>query len=128
MSLAGAAGLAQGTAKELEKWLMKFRSLGLCLIVAVPCITAAAIAENPFAGTWKVDYSKSHVTGQTISFDSEAGGAVRFTEPNENYTFKPDGTDTKNTFGDTVQWKQTDDHTWKESPKRNLWSSLTPGL
>lgn len=65
----------------------------------------------------KVDYSKSHVTGQTISFTSEAGGVVRFTEPNENYTFKADGTDTKNSFGDTVQWKEMDDHTWKEVTK-----------
>jgi hypothetical protein len=37
------------------------------------------MAETPFAGTWKVDYSKSHVTGQTISFTSEAGDKVRFT-------------------------------------------------
>jgi hypothetical protein len=93
---------------------MKSRALRLCLIATLSCITTAAMAENPFAGTWKVDYSKSHVTGQTISFTSEAGGAVLFTEPNENYTFKPDGTDTKNTFGDTVQWNQIDDHTWKE--------------
>src|ERR1700752_443753 len=96
---------------------MKSRNLRLCLIAALSCASAAAMAENPFAGTWKVDYSKSHVTGQTISFTSEAGGAVRFAEPNENYTFKLNGTDTKNTFGDTVQWKQIDDHTWKELTK-----------
>ena len=96
---------------------MKSRTLRLCLVAALSCSTAAAIAENPFAGTWKVDYSKSHVTGQTISFASEAGGAVLYTNSNGNYTFKPDGTDSKNTFGLTVQWKQIDDHTWKEFRK-----------
>ena len=60
---------------------MKSRNLRLCLIAALSCASAAAMAENPFAGTWKIDYSKSHVTGQTISFTSEADGKVRFTFP-----------------------------------------------
>lgn len=96
---------------------MKTRSLRLCLIAALSCATAAAMAENPFAGTWKVDYSKSQVTGQTVSFTPEAGGKVHITEANNSYTFKPDGTDTKDSFGDTVQWKQMDDHTWKNFTK-----------
>lgn len=90
-------------------------TLKLCFIAALSCVTAAAMAENPFAGTWKVDYSKSHVTGQVMTFTPEAGGKVRFAEANESYSFKPDGTDTKDSFGDAVQWKQMDEHTWKES-------------
>ena len=96
---------------------MKSHTLRLGLIAALSCATTFAVAQNPFAGTWKVDYSKSHVTGQTVTFTPEAGGKVRITAPNETYTFKPDGTDAKNSFGDTVQWKQIDDHTWKEFTK-----------
>ena len=96
---------------------MKTRTLRLCLIAALSCVTAAAMAQNPFAGTWKVDYSQSHVTGQTIGFSQEAGGMVRFTTPTESYSFKPDGSDTKNSFGDAVQWKQMDDHNLKEVTK-----------
>lgn len=96
---------------------MKSPTLRLCLIAALSCATAAAMAENPFAGTWKVDYSKSHVTGQTITFTHEPGGKVHFVAPNQSYSFKPDGSDAKDSFGDTVQWKQMDDHTWKEFDK-----------
>lgn len=96
---------------------MNSRVVKLSLISILSCATTLALAQNPFAGTWKVDYSKSHVTGQTISFTPEAGGKVHVTAPNETYTFKPDGADTKNSFGDTVQWKQIDDNTWKEFTK-----------
>src|ERR1700759_1540146 len=64
---------------------MKSQTLRLCLIAALSCASAAAMAKNPFAGTWKIDYSKSHVTGQTISFTSEADGKVRFIEPDGSY-------------------------------------------
>jgi plastocyanin len=96
---------------------MNTRNLRLSLITALACATTAALAQNPFAGTWKVDYSKSHVTGQTLSFAPEGDGQVRITEASNSYTFKPDGTDTKDSFGDTVQWKQMDDHNWKEFDK-----------
>lgn len=97
---------------------MKTRTLRLCLIAALSCATAAAIAQNPFVGTWKIDYSQSHVTGQTLSFTPEAGGKVRITDPEGSYSFKPDGSDTTNDFGQTVQWKQMNDHTWKSFTKQ----------
>lgn len=100
-----------------KKAYMKSHTLKLGLIGALSFVTTFAVAQNPFVGTWKVDYSKSHVTGETITFTPEAGGKVHIAAPNETYTFKPDGTDTKNSFGDTVEWKQVDDHTWKESTK-----------
>lgn len=96
---------------------MNSRMVKLTLIAALSCATSIAMAENPFAGTWKADYSKSHVTGNTLTFAPEAGGKVHMTEVNNSYTFKPDGTDTKNSFGEAVQWKQMDDHTWKTFTK-----------
>jgi hypothetical protein len=110
-----AARLASVTATKftLIRKQMKIRSLRFCLIAALSCAAATAMAENPFAGTWKVDYSKSQVTGQTISFTSEAGDKIRFTNPAGSYTFKPDGSDATTSFGDTAQWTKIDDHTWK---------------
>jgi plastocyanin len=96
---------------------MKSHLVRLSLIAALACATTAALAENPFVGTWKADYSKSHLTGQTVSFTKEPGGTVRIASANDAYSFKPDGSDTKDSFGDTVQWKQMDDHTWKEFVK-----------
>ena len=112
---------------------MKFCSLRLCLAAALSCAMATAMAETPFAGTWKVDYSKSHVTGQTVSFTSEAGEKVRFTYPGGSYTFIVDGSDSTNYVGETVQWKQIDDHTWKELTKEgsivvtHTWTLSTDG-
>lgn len=92
---------------------MKSHLLRLSLIAALACATTAALAENPFAGTWKPDYSKSHVTGQALTFTSLGNSQVKYSEGSDTYTFTPNGSDTQNSFGDKVQWKQSDDHTWK---------------
>ena len=92
---------------------MNSKILRLSLIAALSCATAVAMAENPFAGTWKPDYSKSHVTGQTLTFTSLGNGQVKYSEASDTYTFTPNGSDTQNSFGDKVQWKQIDDHNWK---------------
>jgi hypothetical protein len=92
-------------------------TLRFCFIAAMSCVTAMAMAENPFVGTWKIDYSKSHVTGQTITFTPEAAGKILITQGGRSYSFKPDGSDATNTFGDTEQWTKVDDHTWQTVTK-----------
>jgi hypothetical protein len=100
---------------------MNTRTLRLCLIAALSCVTAAAMAENPFVGTWKIDYSQSKLTGQTVTFTPDAAGEVTFTEGGRSYSFKPDGSNATTTFGDTAQWTKVDDHTLqtvtKEGPE-----------
>jgi hypothetical protein len=93
------------------------RTLKLCFIAALSCITAAAMAENPFVGTWKIDFSQSKLTGQTVTFTPEAAGKVRITEGGRSYSFKPDGSDATNSFGETEQWTKVDDHTWQSVTK-----------
>lgn len=92
---------------------MKFPALRSLFIVSLCCATSAAFAQNPFAGTWKVDYSKSHVTGQTFSFTSEGNGQVKMTEGTNSYTFTPNGSQTHDPEGDMVKWQQLDNHNWK---------------
>ena len=53
---------------------MNTRVAKLWFAAALTFVTAVAIAENPFAGTWKVDYSKSKLTGGTITFTPAASG------------------------------------------------------
>ena len=92
---------------------MKTGTLKLGLAAALCCATAAAMAQNPFVGTWKVDYSKSHITGNTISFTPEANGKVRVTQNNRSYSFKPDGSAATNSMGETEHWTRLDNNNWK---------------
>ncbi|MFZ0662473.1 MAG: hypothetical protein WAM66_07270 [Acidobacteriaceae bacterium] len=91
---------------------MKTQFLKVGLVAALSCATVA-FAQNPFAGTWKADYAKSHVTGDTITFTPEASGRVRVTADARSYSFKPDGSDTTNTMGETEQWTKSDNNNWK---------------
>lgn len=92
---------------------MRTPTLKHCLIVALCCTTSVALAQNPFVGTWKVDFSKSHVTGQTFSFTAEGNGQVKMTEGAESYTFTPNGSETHDGVGDMVKWQKMDNHNWK---------------
>jgi hypothetical protein len=93
------------------------RALRFAVIAALSCAALTAMAENPFVGTWKIDYSQSKITGGTVTFTPEAAGKVRLTEGGQSYSFKADGSDATNPFGETVQWKQMDDHNWKSFTK-----------
>jgi hypothetical protein len=87
------------------------------LVAALSCASTLALAQNPFVGTWKVDYSKSHVTGDTITFTPEANGMVRVTQDARSYSFKPDGSSTTNTMGETEHWTKLDNNNWKTVSK-----------
>jgi len=87
--------------------------LKLFLAAAFALLATSAVAENPFAGTWKFDASKSRITGRTITFTSESTGMVQVTEGGQSYSFKLDGSEAKTPFGDTVVWTKSDDVTWK---------------
>jgi hypothetical protein len=92
---------------------MKISHLPKLGLVAVLSCATVAFAQNPFAGTWNVDYSQSHVTGDTITFTPEASGRVRVTQDGRSYSFKPDGSDTTDPMGATEQWTKTDNNNWK---------------
>ncbi len=85
------------------------------------CALAAALlaADNPFAGTWKLNTEKSNLTGDTITFTSEGSGAIKFSVGSFSYTFKADGKERAGLIGEIVSWKAIDDHTWEETEKAN---------
>lgn len=93
---------------------MKFPALKHCLAAALCCATSVALAQSPFAGTWKVNYAKSHITGETLSFTHGANGAVTFKADAQSYNFKLDGSAGTDPFGETEHWTKVDDNTWKQ--------------
>ena len=93
--------------------------IGIALVLLLVLVGVITAAENPFPGTWKLNLSKSKVTGDTMTFEKTASGAIRYTASGVSYTFKVDGTEYKGAFADDlVAWKQIDDHTWEDTFKR----------
>ncbi|MGA2188838.1 MAG: hypothetical protein ABSH33_09920 [Steroidobacteraceae bacterium] len=57
-------------------------ALGLC---------SASLAQSPFDGSWALNTAKSNLAGETMMFEDAGGGAIKFTDSVQTYTFKPDG-------------------------------------
>jgi len=70
---------------------MKISVATVCLFALLGAAGSVA-AENPFAGTWKRNQAKSHLTGDTVKFADAGSGAIRSTaSAMPSYTFKTDG-------------------------------------
>jgi len=69
---------------------MKISVATVCLFALLGAAGSVA-AENPFAGTWKRNQAKSHLTGDTVKFADAGSGAIRSTAGAIDYTFKTDG-------------------------------------
>jgi hypothetical protein len=63
----------------------------LLFSLAAFCLGGAALADSPFDGTWKLDAAKSHLTGDTMTLEDAGGGSMKYTDSDQSYTFKPDG-------------------------------------
>ncbi len=88
-----------------------------CLFVLLGAGSLAA-AENPFAGTWKLNQAKSHLTGDTMKFADAGSGAIRLSAGGVSYTFKTDGKAFTTPYGNTAAWKQLDGSTWETTYKK----------
>ena len=95
---------------------MQSRITTACLIVLL-LATGLAAAENPFAGTWKLNPAKSKFTGDTMKFERTSSGEIHWSGAGLAYTFKIDGKEYPGPVGDLVAWKQVDDHTWETTYK-----------
>ena len=85
--------------------------LATALLVVLSVVGSLAAAENPFAGTWKLNPAKSKLTGDTMKFEKTAG-AIRWSGSGVSYTFNVDGKEYKGPFGETIVLKQIDGTTW----------------
>jgi hypothetical protein len=89
-------------------------------VVAIAMLAAAgtALADSPWAGTWKMDPAQSKLTGDTIRFVSTAGG-LTYTAGGHTTTVKLDGSPTKTWIGSEESWKKIDDNTYESHETQN---------
>jgi hypothetical protein len=83
----------------------------LCLFASVFTVALAA-AQDPFAGTWKLNQSKSKFTGEIVKYEKKASGAMLESSGGIDFEFKIDGSDYPHPLGGTVSYKQENDRTW----------------
>ncbi len=84
----------------------------VCSLLALPAASALA-AESPWTGTWKLDQTHSHLTGETMSFSKGAGGQMHFSDGSTtNYDFAVDGKDYKAWANRTMTWTAPAKNTW----------------
>ena len=65
------------------------RTIALSLVAFFAC--SAAWADSPFDGTWQLNATKSQLAGETMSFDAAGSGTLKYTDSDQSYSFKPDG-------------------------------------
>jgi hypothetical protein len=87
--------------------------LATVLVVVLALGGSLAAAENPFAGTWKLNPAKSKLTGDTLKFEKTTSGAIRSSASGVSYTFNADGKEYTGPFDETIVWKQIDNSTWE---------------
>jgi hypothetical protein len=101
------------------------RTLQLLLAVCIVTGTSHA-ADNPFAGKWKLDSSKSKLPADTMKVES--AGANRYTfifAPPNSETIAVDGTDQPGIFHTTLSVTVQGPNVWKVVRKSNGRTLLT---
>jgi hypothetical protein len=89
---------------------MRIRIVAVCALV-LALAGGLTAADNPFAGTWKLNPAKSKFTGDTMKFEKTPSGEIRCLSAGLAYTFKLDGKEYPGPMGEAIAWKQIDDHT-----------------
>jgi hypothetical protein len=73
---------------------------------------SAAVAQSPFAGTWKLNQEKSQLAGDTMKFGPAEGQAMQLTAGGVTYSFRVDGNNYALPSGDFAIWRQTSPDSW----------------
>ena len=99
-----------------------------CLLVTVWLLaTLAAVrtaaAQNPFAGTWKINPELSQLAGDTLKFIPAEGDALEMTAGGIKYSFRLDGKNYQTPTGHIAIWRQNGPDSWT-TEYRNLEGKL----
>jgi hypothetical protein len=65
--------------------------IGIALLPLALFLSSTALAESPFDGTWTLNTAKSHLAGDTMTYADAGNGTLKYTDSDQTYTFKPDG-------------------------------------
>jgi hypothetical protein len=92
---------------------------GFALLAGVAIFLSwPAFADSPFDGTWKLNTSKSHLEGDTMTYADAGSGALKFTDSDQTYTFKPDGSSFTTPLGIDRTFAKTGDDSYTATSKK----------
>lgn len=92
----------------------------LCVALLCGMTGFAVAAENPWVGTWKLDTSKSHFTGDTFTYSKGANGMMHYTDGSTvSYDFGIDGKEYKTPYDRTTTWTAAGTNAWDSVSKMN---------
>ena len=86
---------------------------GVALLISLP-----AFAESPFDGTWKLNTSKSNLTGDIMHYADAGSGMLKYTDSDQTYTFKPDGSPFTTPMGMERTFLKTGDDSYTATSKK----------
>jgi hypothetical protein len=87
-------------------------------ILAAGFVVATALAADPaYVGKWKINTSKSTLTGDTATIANGANGMLEFDSQGFQYKFKPDGKEYPTPSGGTTAWTATSNDVWDVTNK-----------
>jgi hypothetical protein len=110
------------------------KTKALLFSLAAFCLGGAAMADSPFDGTWQLNTAKSHLAGDTMTLADAGGGSIKYTDSDQSYTFKPDGSSFTTPTGSDRTFLKNADGTYTVTVKlhgallrTNTWTPSSDG-
>jgi hypothetical protein len=91
------------------------KALTLTYAVLALASGSAFAADSPWTGTWKLDESKSHLSGDTFTYSKGSGGLIHFSDGSTvAYDFAIDGKEYKAAYNRTTTWTAAGKDAWDQ--------------
>ena len=97
---------------------MRMRSLGIAVVI-LGVATMSAGADTSLSGTWKLNLSKSQLSGQTLTLSGTPSGVMHFDTQGFAYDFDLTGKEYPTPDGGTTSWRRVNDTTWDATNRMN---------
>jgi hypothetical protein len=75
-------------------------------------MAGTAVAQSPFAGTWKLNQELSQLGGDTLKFGPAEGQAMELTAGGTTYSFRTDGGNYRMPTDEVAIWRQPSPDSW----------------
>ncbi len=86
-----------------------------CLTLTLLVLAAAAIAvgdDHSFAGTWKMNLEKSHLTGETLTYTKLPSGMLHYSRGSVEFDYRTDGKEYEIVPGLKGTWMPAGENSW----------------
>jgi hypothetical protein len=93
------------------------RQLLFVSLLAAAAVSCIAAADAPYIGKWKLNASKSQLTGMTFSLEKLPSGETRFDMSGFAYNFRLDGKDYPTPDGGMIAWTAPAADRWEGTQK-----------